>query len=162
MSISGATIFNPGTQVLKNVECRLKMSHDDMNDIRSVINGFGVLSGLGVDNHYSSPAKITAEGIVYTLNCDKGTHTNELTVLWPEFVYAANNRLPPGWKMDRRSGGMIPNVGCAQCGEALMIRITPDEAGRQLKAGIAAGMITQDQVRGLSQQILGGARGYAR
>jgi len=138
------------------------MSRDDMNDVRNIINGFGVLAGLGVDNHYSATTKIGNEGITYSTNCDRSGHPNDLTVFWQEFVYAANGRLPPGWNMDRRAGGMIPNVGCAQCHEALMLRITPDEAQRQLRAGIAAGMITQQQVAALAQQIAGGARGHAR
>ena len=66
------------------------MSRDDMNDVRNIINGFGVLAGLGVDNHYSATTKIGNEGITYSTNCDRSGHPNDLTVFWQEFVYAAN------------------------------------------------------------------------
>lgn len=129
------------------------MQHRDPNfrDVDLSQFGFGALGGAGAEEHYQARATLDPNGVWYQAPCDNCGQPNGILINWNEFVYSANRLLPPGWQP--HAGGMHPNVGCQQCRALMLLTITPDEAQRQLKAGVMANFVQEAQVAAMSQQL---------
>jgi hypothetical protein len=129
------------------------MNDDPFQDVRTQLAGYGVLSGPGADQHHSARQSQDKFGAVYVLSCDRCGTVNRLTVEWAELVYGAHRQLPPRWQYDAHNGGLTPPMGCVQCREVLRIRLLPDECARQIKAGLHANLVRQDQIAQIEQHI---------
>ncbi len=148
------------------------MNNDHFEDVRGSgdLAGFGVLGGDAISSHQKATAKLSPDGlgIDYLVNCDHCGIPNRLTVSWPEFLYAANGRIPfdqsrrTAWKYEQQHGGFHPNVGCAQCQMVLLLLITPDEAKRHLHAAEQAGKLTRGWTQAQSGLLAQQAGGYQR
>lgn len=129
--------------------------HPEFQDVDLSSFGFGALGGQGADEHHQAKARLDnqRQGVWYTVNCDNCGQPNGILVSWDEFVYGANRLVPPGWVHEPAIGGMHPNVGCNQCRAILLVAITPDECQRQIKAGVMANHIQEQQVAAMSQTL---------
>lgn len=135
---------------------------DDFSDVRHQLSGFGMLGGAGAEEHYSARTKMQPDGMAFHVYCDRCGATNDLIISWDEFIYGMNRAMPPGWTHDRRHGGLVPNAGCYNCRDHLMVQLTPDECQRHLKAGEQANHVTRGRIQQLSQQIQQQMAGYRK
>lgn len=117
--------------------------------------GFGALGGAGAEQHYQARAELdpNRQGVWYGVACDNCGQPNKVLIEWGEFIYGANRVVPPGWAHEQRIGAMHPNAACKQCRALILLAITPDECQRQLKAGVMASQISEQQIGQLSQQL---------
>lgn len=118
------------------------------------VRGYGSLGGEGVEHHNTVKTNIVNEGVANKIRCDRCGKGLLVTIPWAELIYMAQGTLPVNgsWKHEPFHGCFVPNSTCP-CGDPVRLGITPDECGRHLKAGIAAGKITGQQVQGYAQQI---------
>jgi hypothetical protein len=112
--------------------------------------GYGGLSGIGAAEHGQASARPVQDGVKVALNCDNCGAPNVLTIEWPEAVIISTGHLPRGWKI--QSGYIRPDLGCANCNRLVTPGVTPDEAHRWVKAGIAARFISPQQAQAIAQQ----------
>jgi hypothetical protein len=127
------------------------MGHfDDVEDELGKING--VLDSDALRNQERIIEKLNPQGIGYDFhaNCQNCNRQNSVTLTWPEIIVASAGLLPVDehsrrpWIAGR--GAMFPPIGCAACGEQLLVPVTPDKAERYLRAGMAAKFLTPEQV----------------
>jgi hypothetical protein len=138
------------------------MSNEDhFADIRHQINsGTGVLSGEGADLHYQATPSREQGGIGYQCRCDNCGMTSKITISWDEFIIGSCQQLPPGWTPQPRFGAFTPNIGCGQCRALIPLMLTPDECGKQVRAGVNSGQLDPNYVAQANQQIRGRAAGH--
>lgn len=117
--------------------------------------GFGALGGLGAANHYSVNARLAPDGsgMVFTVVCDNCGSKNNVTIFWQELIIVAHARKPNGWTY--QNGRLYPETGCANsgCGYLTTVQLTPDEAGKYVKSGIAAGKLPAQHVQAIAAQL---------
>jgi len=112
--------------------------------------GYGVLAGEGLEELDRVETEVKRDGVVFALKCPDFGHPNGILVEWPALVLLAHQQLPPGWK--KTAGGRAyPHVGCPQCRVLCTMEVTPDEAGRYVKQGIAAGIVNPQIVQQVMQ-----------
>ncbi len=128
------------------------MSDDDFN------NGYGSLSGDGIDVHNSVKTAVKREGTEFKLRCDKCNKMLVVTVPYDELTVLGQGMLPPNrsWRHDAFHGCFMPNAACS-CYEDIRLGVTPDECNRHLRSGIAAGYVSEAQVSALVARIRGSA-----
>ncbi len=129
--------------------------HDD-----DLPRGYGSLGGDGVDHHDKVATKVVNEGIENKMHCDRCGRPLLVTIPWAELIFMGNHVLPTNgaWRHEPAFGCFMPTTGCPRCGDQVRLGITPDECGRHVKAGVAAGKITGAAVAQYSQQITGQRR----
>lgn len=118
--------------------------------------GFGALGGLGAANHYSVNGRLAQDGsgMQFTVVCDNCGAKNNVTISWQELIIVGHARKPNGWTY--QNGRLYPETGCANsgCGYLTTVQLTPDEAGKYVKSGVAAGKLDPRQVQAFSAQLL--------
>ena len=125
-----------------------------MNDDDVEVKGYGSLGGEGVDHLNSVRSSVAAEGVQNKMRCGRCGKGLLVTIPWSELIWMSMRQRPinGSWRYEGFSGTFMPNVTCT-CGEPVALGITPDECGRHLRAGEAAGKITAEQVGTYAQQI---------
>lgn len=125
----------------------------DVPELAGDDDRFGSLAGEGTDRHFSAHVAPNKGGVSYKLNCDNCGTPNEILLEWPELIIVASQKVPPNWRY--KDGMLYPDVGCAHpgCGYITSVQITPDEAARHVKSGLAAQRISQPQVDHILRQL---------
>lgn len=138
------------------------MSNDNFDDVRHEVDrmGYGTLGGEGAEHHNSVKTKIVDEGVSSQLRCDHCGRMLVVTAPWTELIIMSQGALPPNnsWKHDAHNGCFLPNATCPHCKDEIRLGITPDECGRHLKSGVAAGKITGQQIQGFLASVSGPRR----
>lgn len=116
--------------------------------------GYGSLGGAGAEKHDSVKTKVGQAGIENTLSCDKCGKGLLVTVPWPELIFMARGRLPPNnsFTHDAYHGCFLVAAQCPVCRDAVRLGLTPDECGRHLRAGVAAGRIRPQDIANYERQ----------
>jgi hypothetical protein len=126
-------------------------------------DNFGSLGGDGADEiHRVQTKPLGREGAKYQLRCQHCGQPVHVEVSWAEMAYVALGQQPPGWIYEQTRGAMRPNIGCGLCHVVIMLLFTPDECGRNLAAGEAAGYIAPGYVRQAQQRLGQAGAGYRR
>jgi hypothetical protein len=134
------------------------------------VRGHGVLDGDAIHEQNSASVTMSKDntGMDYSCSCQDCGRPHHIQVTWLEFLYGSMRRIPfdpyskRPWVYEQTYGGFHPNVGCTGCGRAIMLIITPDECERHIKSGLAAGVITPDQVNQVRSQLAAQANAYKR
>jgi hypothetical protein len=138
------------------------MNDDHFEDVRGTgeLGGYGVLGGEAIQTHTKSTAKMTKEGVDYSLFCDQCGTKNRLSVSWAEFLYARNRHVPydssrgKPWQYDGQHGGFHPNVGCGRCRMVLLLILTPAESQKWLAKAEEANYLPRGWTQAQSQTLL--------
>lgn len=135
----------------------MSQNDDPFADARDEVNrmGFGSLGGEGVDHHNDVKTKVINEGVICKLRCDRCGTLCGVTIPWTELIVMSQSMLPPNnsWKHDAHNGVFMPNSQCPHCQDFIRLGVTPDECARNLKAGVAGGKISGQQIQGFLQQM---------
>lgn len=145
---------------------------DAFDDIRTSreLNGYGSLSGDGIDSHeqVSSSLAKDGNGIDYIVECGECGSPNQVNVSWKEFLLGANNRVPFDertgiqWRYEQQYGGFQPNVGCARCRMAIMLILTPEECRRMILQAEQMNALPRGWLQQGSQALQSQLTGYTR
>lgn len=142
---------------------------DDFGDIDLAQFGAGALGGAGADDHYATRTTYQADGVWFEIVCDTCGQRQRVGMSWDECIFVSQGQPPPGtpqsppWAYSARHGALHPNVPCCQCQRRdTLVMLTPDEAGRHLRAGTQAGHVPPEYVANAVRQVQGMAAQYRR
>ena len=136
--------------MVREQEVKIHMSDNHFADVDVESMGYGGLGGMAVENLHKAKAKTTAAGVLVKLDCGTCGAPNVMTIDWPEAIIISAGAIPRGWTLDR--GHVRPEIGCGQCKRLVTPAVTPDEAQRWVKAGIAARFVNPQQAQQIVQQ----------
>jgi hypothetical protein len=119
----------------------------------------GVLGGAGMDEIGKLSDKIdpSGQGWIFECHCQRCGQEAQVIVSWPELIQASERLVPvdqhgTAWRM--HEGKLFPPAYCAcNAGTPLPVFLVPDKAMRCVRAGLSAGVISQQQVTSLVSQI---------
>ena len=135
---------------------------DAFSDVNEGIAGDGIFKSSEALQKMGHVDKSFADhntGLVLHCDCTRCGRPIDMHVAWPELVIIGQGAIPNGWYHDAQSGTARVDMRCNQCHEApIPWGITPDEAQRDVKAGIQGAKLSPQQVHRWVAELQGGLR----
>lgn len=145
------------------------MADDYFNDLDLSSFGLGALTGPGGEDHQASRTSQSPDGtgMRFEIKCDSCGSRQAIDVSWDELIFVSVGAAPPGnanspaWAYNQRYGTLHPNTPCYQCGRKdTLVMLTPDEANRHLRSGVAAGRVEPGYIAANQQRVRQSQGGY--
>lgn len=133
------------------------MARDEFEEVA----GLGILSGDAIRMHDTAKVQPNKErvGIDIVASCVHCGRENTITVEWAELIIVSLGRTPQNWQYDPEHGMWRPWLGCPTCKQPVAVGLTPDECGKHVRSGIAAGSLQAAQANAIAAQVNGQAQG---
>lgn len=129
------------------------MATDPFADFQD--QGFGAFDGGAADQLDRLPTKIVQGGIeTQGVPCSNCGQKSAIGSDWQEVITGSIGFVPPNWNVDKKSGTLFPNVGCAGCNRLIKVGYEPGELKRYVHSGIEQGFLTRQQADSAAQQVL--------
>lgn len=122
-------------------------NRDVFDDVQELTQGsLGVLGGEGADFLEKTTTRLSPLGITTRCTCGQCGKPNDVTVGYDEAVIGSFRLLPPYWELDRQSGQIYCNVGCASCQYQLKLLFTPQELARLVDTAVKQGDVSPNVI----------------
>lgn len=123
---------------------------NEFDDVTELSDGLGVLGGQGAEFLEKTSTTLTPQGIVTRCSCGQCGKPNDVTVDYNEAVIGGLRLLPPYWELDRPSGQIYCNVGCASCNYQLKVLFTPQELARLVDQAVRQGDVAPGTIQNIA------------